>query len=118
MRAARLIAVWLGVLALVPAAGTASVARTAVPTSLHAFLLRADEPVVHSFPRTPAFAWNPVPGAVRYQFQLATSATFRENGLVYQTSNLTTPVAAPTVTLPWINGNPYALYARVRAILR
>src|SRR5919204_2724190 len=115
MRAARLIAVWLGVLALVPAAGTASVARTAVPTGLHAFLLRADEPVVHSFPRTPSFAWNPVRGAVRYQFQLATSSAFRENGIVTSLNNLSTPVAAPRSTLPWTSNN---LYARVRAIFR
>src|ERR671934_2099920 len=115
MRAARLIAVWLGVLALVPAAGTASVARTAVPTGLHAFLLRADEPVVHSFPRTPSFAWNPVRGAVRYQFQLATSSAFRENGIVTSLNNLSTPVAAPRSTLPWTSNN---LYARVRALFR
>src|ERR671935_152321 len=115
MRAARLIAVWLGVLALVPAAGTASVARTAVPTGLHAFLLRADEPVVHSFPRTPSFAWNPVRGAVRYQFQLSTSSAFRENGIVYSANGLSTPVVAPTSTLPWTSNN---LYARVRAIFR
>ena len=113
MRAARLIAVCLALLAIVPGSGAASVARAAVPTGLHAFLLRADEPVVHSFSRTPAFAWNPVRGAIRYQFQLSTSSAFRENGIVYSATGLTTPVAAPATTLPWTNGN---LYARVRAI--
>jgi hypothetical protein len=83
------------------------------PTGLHAFLLRADEPRETSFPRTPAFAWNPVPGAIRYQFQLATSAPFRENAIVYS-AKLKSPVAAPTTTLPWITS---MLHARVRAIL-
>ncbi len=113
MRAARLTAVCLALLAIAPASGAASVARTTVPTGVHGFLLRADEPVVNSFPRTPAFAWNPVPGAVRYQFQLSTSSAFRENGIVYASGNLSTPVVAPPVTLPWTNNN---LYARARAI--
>ena len=90
--------------------------RGAGPANLHGFLLRSDEPVANSFPRTPSFAWNPVPGAIHYQFQLATSSSFRESGLVYSTSGLSTPVAAPTVTLPWITGNPHALFARVRGI--
>ena len=67
------------------------------------------------FHRTPSFAWNPVPGARSYQFQLSTSNTFRDNGIVYSDSSLTTPVAAPSITLPWITGSPHALYARVRA---
>src|SRR5262249_60143630 len=81
-------------------------------------LLGAAAPADNSFPRTPSFAWNPVAGAVRYQFQLSTSSTFRESGLLYTASNLSTPVAAPTLTLPWITGNPHALFARVRAIKR
>lgn len=113
MRASRLAAVCLAVLALAPAAG-ARVELRAAPTDLHAFLLRADEPRTASFARTPAFAWNPVPGAVRYQFQLATSATFRENSIVYSAKSLKTPVAAPAVTLPWISD---MFHARVRAIL-
>ncbi|HEU5277948.1 MAG TPA: hypothetical protein VFU26_03490 [Gaiellaceae bacterium] len=116
LRAPLLAAVCLGLLTLAPAAEAATPVRGAAPTNLHGFLLRADEPTDRSFPRTPSFAWNPVPGARRYQFQLATSSSFRENGLVYQTSGLTTPVAAPTVMLPWITGNPHALYARVRGI--
>jgi hypothetical protein len=118
MRVLTLAAVCLSLLALVPAADAATPVRGGAPARLHGFLLRADEPVDHSFPRTPSFAWDPVPGALRYQFQLATSSTFRESGIVYSAANLTTPVAAPTVTLPWISGNPYALFARVRAIKR
>jgi hypothetical protein len=115
LRAPLFAAVCLGLLTLAPAAEAAKPVRGAAPKNLHGFLLRADEPVDTSFPRTPSFAWNPVPGAIRYQFQLATSSTFRESGLVYST-NGTSPVAAPTVMLPWITGNPHALFARVRGI--
>lgn len=115
MRAARLIAVCFALLVIAPGAGGATASRTTVPTGLHGFLLRADEPVAQSFARTPSFAWNPVPGAVRYQFQLSTSTAFRENGIIYAASNLATPVVAPNTTLPWTSGN---LYARVRAIFR
>jgi hypothetical protein len=89
----------------------------AAPHGLKAFVLRADEPVDHSFSRTPSFAWKPVRGAVRYEFQLSTSSAFRENGIVYQTSDLASPAAVIPMSLPWITGNPYSLYARVRAVL-
>jgi hypothetical protein len=116
LRAPLLVAVCLGLLTLAPAAEAAKPVRGAAPKNLHGFLLRADEPVDNSFSRTPSFAWNPIPGAIRYQFQLATSSSFRESGLVYSTNGLTSPVAAPTVMLPWITGNPHALFARVRGI--
>lgn len=93
-------------------------ARTAAgPTGLHPFLLRVDEPSSRTFSRTPAFAWNPVRGVQRYEFQLSTSSSFRESGVVYSDTSLTTPVASPALTLPWISGTPHALYARVRAVL-
>jgi len=116
LRASLLAAVCLGLLTLAPAAEAAKPVRGAAPANLHGFLLRADEPVDNSFTRTPSFAWNPVPGAIRYQFQLATSSSFRESGLVYSASGLSSPVVAPTVMLPWITGNPHALFARVRGI--
>jgi hypothetical protein len=97
--------------------GASSAAAAPAPANLHPFLLRADEPRDREFPRTPAFAWNPVRGAVRYEFQLSTSGAFRESGIVFSDTTLTTPVVAPSLTLPWISGAPYALYARVRAIL-
>ncbi|TML12728.1 MAG: hypothetical protein E6G33_13125 [Actinobacteria bacterium] len=118
MRVLTLAAVCLSLLGLAPAAGAATPVRGAAPSHLHGFLLRADEPAQDSFARTPSFAWNPVAGAVRYQFQLATSSSFRESGIVYSTAGLTSPVAAPNVTLPWITGSPHALFARVRAIKR
>ena len=97
---------------------TSAGARTSsAPTGLHPFLLRVDEPASRSFTRTPGFAWNPVKGAQRYEFQLSTSASFRESGVVYSDTSLTSPVASPALTLPWITGSPHALYARVRAVL-
>jgi hypothetical protein len=110
MFALRFAAVCFTMLVLAPGAGARSLQA---PTDLHAFLLRADEPRATTFARTPAFAWNPVPGAVRYQFQLATSAPFRENAIVYS-AKLKSPVAALTTTLPWITS---MMHARVRAIL-
>src|SRR5436309_8883946 len=71
-----------------------------------------------SIARTPYISSNPVASAVRYQYQLATSSSLRESGIVYSTAALTSPVAAPNVTLPWITGSPHALFARVRAIKR
>jgi hypothetical protein len=106
-----LIAVFLGLGAV-----SAQSATLSAPKDLHAFLLRADEPRDTSFSRTPAFAWNPVAGATSYEIQLSTSSSFRDNGIIYADRKLTTPVAAPTVTLPWISGNPHSLYARVRAV--
>ena len=118
MRVLALAAACLSLLGIASAADAATPVKGASPGHLHGFLLRADEPVADSFPRTPSFAWDPVPGAVRYQFQLSTSASFRDSGLLYTATNLMTPVAAPQLTLPWITGNPHALFARVRAIKR
>ena len=118
MRVLTLAAVCLSLLLLGSSADAATLVTGKAPAHLHGFLLRADEPTDTSFSRTPSFAWDPVAGAVRYQFQLSTSSSFRENGLIFTAANLTTPVAAPLVTLPWITGNPHALFARVRAIKR
>jgi hypothetical protein len=102
-------------------AGTAE-ARTrpvagSAPQGLKAFTLRSDEGVDRSFARTPSFAWKPVRGAVKYEFQLSTSSAFRESGLIYTNSEVTSPAASVPMSLPWITGNPYSLYARVRAVL-
>ena len=116
MLRARLLILLASVLLLGGVAGTAR-SDTGAPTGLHAFLLRADEPVRTSFSRTPAFAWSPVPGALHYEFQLSLSTTFRDNSVVWANANVPTPVIAPDLTLPWITGNPHSLYARVRAVL-
>lgn len=99
-------------------AGTASATTAApAPTNLRGFVLRADEqePAATVFHRTPSFAWSPVAGAIGYQFQLSTSDTFRDNAIFFNTPDLTSPVVAPALSLPWINGTPHSLYARVRA---
>ena len=115
MRTARLLTLLAALAGLAVLAGSAHSATTA-PTGLHGFLLRADEPVKTSFSRTPSFAWNPVSGALSYEFQLSLSDAFRDNSIVWADSSLPTPVDAPPITLPWITGDPHALYARVRAI--
>ena len=93
-----------------PVSGTA-------PQGLKAFTLRSDEGVDRSFARTPSFAWRPVRGAVKYEFQLSTSSSFRESGILYSNSEVVSPAASIPMSLPWITGNPYSLYARVRAVL-
>lgn len=114
MRTARLLALLAMLLLPALAAGSAHSADSA-PTGLHGFLLRSDEPQRSSFSRTPSFAWTPIPGALHYEFQLALSDQFRDNSVIYDDPNLTTPVEAPPITLPWITGSPHSLYARVRA---
>src|SRR5918992_793920 len=118
---ARLAAALLTVLALATPADAAqrpnsSTAALSAPKNLKAFLLRASEPATDGFSRTPSFAWDPVRGAKRYEFVLATSPTFAGNAMVWVDSSLTAPAAAVPVTLPWITGSPYSLYARVRGI--
>ncbi|HSB40075.1 MAG TPA: hypothetical protein VLD13_13385, partial [Gaiellaceae bacterium] len=115
MACARLAVAFLAALAVAAPAREALAAR---PTNLHAFALRADEPVVHTFSRTPSFAWNPVPGAKAYQFELSTSRTFSDSGTVWSAKGLTTPAVSVPISLPWMTGNPYSLYAHVRASTR
>ncbi|MDQ2910287.1 MAG: hypothetical protein M3R39_04625 [Actinomycetota bacterium] len=117
MACARLTAALVAALAVAAPAGSALAARTG-PQSLRAFTLRADEPVGHTFSRTPSFAWSPVPGALSYEFELSTSKRFSESGTVWSTSGLKTPMAAVPISLPWITGSPYSLYAHVRAVTR
>ena len=88
----------LGVLALaLTGVAEARIDRPAVtPQGLKAFLLRTDEPVKHEFDRTPSFAWLPVRGAIRYEFELATSKSFTESSIVW--SNANDEFVAPTTT--------------------
>jgi hypothetical protein len=140
------------VIAVAVAAGVSSAGATGMsapprPTGLKGFLLKTTEPAGHSFPRTPSFAWNPVKGALRYEFQLATSSSFDDSSVVWSNVDAKTkaasadksedsaapatkqtlprtlrelraPVIALYVALPWITGEPYSLYARVRAVSR
>jgi len=106
----------LAAIAYVPSAQTAPLFA---PTGLRAFLLRADEPVLDSFPRTPSFAWAPYDNARSYDFELATGRSFDESTIVWSTATRTKPLQVPAVAipiaLPWMTGDPYALYAHVRA---
>ena len=87
MPAARLLLVSVALLATLVASAPAQ-NGPARPTNLHGFLLRPNEPVTHTFSRTPAFAWAPVRGAACYEFELATSRAFGESSVVW--SNVST----------------------------
>jgi hypothetical protein len=119
MRFSRLLAIAL--LALSLASGAAAATRAdstttlTAPLQLHGFLLRADDPPQDTFTRTPSFAWQPVAGAKRYEFQLATARTFA-SGAVLARKTTTTPAVSLAIALPWITGTPYSLYARVRGV--
>ncbi|MBA2741066.1 MAG: hypothetical protein H0U46_03540 [Actinobacteria bacterium] len=131
MRAARLITI-LALFATAFAAAAAAGGSAAVgsaPKNVHGFLLRPNESASHTFPRTPAFAWNPVRGAMCYELQLATSRSFQDGTVVWSNvssgtnagricggNKLNIPAASISLTLPWFTGKPYALYAHVRAV--
>lgn len=101
-------------------AGGASAATppSPAPQDLRAFLLRANEAAQTTFPRTPSFAWSPVGSAESYDFQLATSPAFSESSIAWTASGLKIPATSLGVSLPWMTGKPYALYAHVRAVLQ
>jgi hypothetical protein len=89
------------------------------PTGLHGFLLTAGEAEqpTRTFARTPAFAWDSVPGAERYEFELSTSKTFADNAIVWSDDSIEGPITTVSLTLPWISGARYSWYARVRAVV-
>ena len=117
MFAARLLTAVLVSLALVPAAQAESHAsRLAAPTGLSAFAKYPGDTPMRVFSRTPAFAWKPVAGAARYELVLSTSSLSATSGIIWDDATLKSPAAAVAIALPWITGNPYSLYARVRAI--
>jgi hypothetical protein len=102
-------------LALPAAAPARQAASLKAPTGLKAFLLSYDEPTNLSFTRTPSFGWKVTRQATSYDFQLATSSSFRENSFIWSTDGLAVPYTGVPITLPWITGHPYSLFARVRA---
>jgi len=117
MACARLAAALAAALAVaLPAASAHAAAPPTAPQNLHAFSLRADEAVAHTFARTPSFAWNPVAGAKSYEFELSTSRRFSDNGIVWSGKGIKSPATALPLTLPWITGSPYSLYGHVRAL--
>jgi hypothetical protein len=84
------------------------------PHGLRGFLLRADEPLAHEFPRTPSFVWQSVhrPGA--YEFELSMSRTFDDSQILFRKAGIAQPALAVPLQLPWMTGKPYALWAHVR----
>jgi hypothetical protein len=104
----------LSALVLVP---SAAAAPASAPTNLHAFILKATEPEepTRTYHRTPAFAWSPVRGASRYEFQVSSGRRFSENSVIWESEELVSPVTTIPVTLPWTTGSPYSYYVRVRA---
>ena len=101
---------------LVTTAGAAG-GGFAPPSGLRAFLLTPSEAPVQFYPRTPSFTWNPVhqPGG-SYEFQLATSRSFSDSSVLFDYPGLKIPAVAVNHQLPWMTGDPYALWARVRWI--
>ncbi len=115
MRLVRLAACSLSLLVLAPAAQGGS-GPPANPGGLRPFLVRVTEPTSHTFSRTPSFAWTPVRNAASYEFELASSPSFNDGSLIWATDTLRTPAVSVPVSLPWMTGSPYALWAHVRAI--
>ena len=122
MRTVRLASLGLAALAAAALVSGSALARGSVsvkaPAGLKPFLLRASEPAVRDFPRTPSFSWAPVRGASRYEFQLAKTPNFQDGTIFWASSSLKSPAVAIPLTLPWMTGAPYAAYARVRAVTR
>src|SRR5262245_34846964 len=98
----------------VPSASAARSQTLAAPSRLQAFQLRVGDAKAASFSRTPSFAWNPVRGAVRYQFELSATKRFRAgNAVIWSGKPVITPATAVPVSLPWLKNRP--LFWRVRA---
>jgi hypothetical protein len=105
-------------LALPASAPARQAASLKAPTGLKAFLLSYNESTQRTFSRTPSFGWKPTSQALSYDFQLATSNSFRDNSIVWSVNGLKTPYTSVPVALPWTTGHPYSLFARVRAHLQ
>ena len=91
MRITRLAVLCLVALALTGTVQARSAGSPAAPDGLKAFLLRADEVAKHEFSRTPSFAWLPVHGAIRYEFELSKNRSFTEGGIFWSDEKLKVP---------------------------
>ena len=119
MRYARLVLLAASAATLLSGSALAQGERSlSAPQGLKPFLLRASEPAVRDFPRTPSFSWAPITGTSRYEFQLAKTLNFQDGTVFWASSSLKSPAVAIPLTLPWMTGAPYAAYARVRAVTR
>jgi hypothetical protein len=115
MRLVQLALCSLSLVLLVPTA-QAGFSPPAHPQGLRPFLLRVSEGQSRTFARTPSFAWKPVRNAGYYEFELATSPAFNDGSMIWASDTLRTPAVSVPVSLPWMTGKPYALWAHVRAI--
>jgi len=102
-------------LAFTATAGGSPSKPPAAPVGLHAFELKPDERVKHTYALMPAFSWNAVRDASTYELQLATSRAFSDATVLYEKS-YDAPVASIQLQVPWMTGRPYALWVRVRAV--
>src|SRR5215212_2338780 len=116
LRLAAVVAVPFALVSGATAATRAASTAIAAPQDVHGFLLRADEAPADTFSRTPSFAWKPVRGASRYQFELSSTRSFASGAVLWSSKTLTTPATSLPMSLPWISGTPYSLYARARGI--
>ncbi|HVC88785.1 MAG TPA: hypothetical protein VNC40_15355 [Gaiellaceae bacterium] len=88
---------------------------TTAPQGLRAFLLRPDELPQTYYPRTPSFTWTPVAqNGGTYDFELSTSRSFDDSSVLFSYTKLAIPALAIAHQLPWMTGQPYALWAHVR----
>src|SRR4051794_34887977 len=88
----------------------------APPQGLRGFLLRANEPLAHEFPRTPSFVWQGVHEPGKYEFELSMSRTFDDSQILFHQGAIAQPALAVPLQLPWMTGRPYALWAHVRFV--
>jgi hypothetical protein len=91
-------------------------AQDGPPQGLRGFLLRANEPLAHEFPRTPSFVWQGVRRPGTYEFELSMSRTFDESQILFHQAGIAQPAVAVPLQLPWMTGRPYALWAHVRFV--
>jgi hypothetical protein len=108
----------LALAAVAVAGGASSSSSAAAPTGLRAFVLRPNEavPANHTYAQLPAFAWTSVRAASSYELQLATSPSFADGTIVKDAKGLAVPAASLQVQVPWMTGNPYALWVHVRSV--
>jgi len=112
----RLLVVVAAALVVAPGVGARGLGA---PVGLHAFLLQPDEAPQRYYPRTPSFAWTPVSArGGTYDFELATSQTFNDSSVLFNYTKLRIPALSIPHQLPWMTGQPDALWAHVRWVSR
>ena len=87
------------------------------PTGLHAFLLRPNEPSAALLSADALVRLEARAASRRhYDFQLATSQSFDDSSTLFSYSKLRIPAVAIAHQLPWMTGDPYALWVHVRGV--